>query len=255
MPPIHQTLEIDSDGYKLDTGLFYPDTIKSHLIIYCNGFPGNIKTSRKIASSFTQLGYISLYFDYRGIRNSEGELDFVSQVNDLKAVLSHVKENESINRVIVVGHGYGGRVAICTTADDNRIDGCAVWESIGDVREELETFTGRLGWWLYNRLWVKDVRGNEDIINKIKTAADFLNPLDCIKKVSPRPILIVHRKGDPMVSINHAYSLEKNAFEPKMFVIADGWMHSDDDVFFTSTGKDSAVSFTDSWIKQQILSQ
>ena len=215
MSPLHQSLEIYCDGYRLDAGLFYPDVDSTYLIIYCSGFPGNIRTSRKIASSFTQLGYNSVYFDYRGIRSSEGELDFVSQVDDLKAVLTYVKEKESSDRVIVVGHGYGGRVAICTTADDNRIDGCAVWESIGDIKEELETFTGRLGWRLYNFLWVKDVRENDDISNKIKAAADVLNPLEFIKKISPRPILIVHRKGDPMVSINHAYSLEKNALEPR----------------------------------------
>ena len=252
MAPIHHSLEIDCEGYKLDTGLFNPEIESPYIIIYCSGFPGNIQTSRKIAASFAQLGYNSVYFDYRGIRNSEGELDFVSQVDDLKVVLTYVKEIESFDRVIVVGHGYGGRLAICTAADDDRIDVCVVWESIGDVREELETFSGRLGWRLYNSLWVKGVRGNDDIIDKIKVAADVLNPLECIKKISPRPLLIVHRKGDPMVSINHAYSLEKNALEPIRLIVAGGWMHSDDDVFFTSFGKDSAISYTDSWIKKHI---
>ena len=255
MQPTTHTISAKIDGYKIDTGLFKPDNENSYLIIYCSGFPGNIKTSKKIAFSFAQLGYKTVYFDYRGIGNSEGKLDFVSQIDDLKALVTQVKENEPIDRVIVVGHGYGGRVAICTTADDNRIDGCAVWESIGDVRAELDTFTGKLGWRLYNRLWVRDVRGNEDLINKLKKAADVLNPLELVKKISPRPILIIHRKGDPMVSINHAYSLEKNAFEPKMLVLAEGWMHSDEDDFFTSNDTGGAVSITDSWIKKYLPSQ
>ena len=124
MPPSNRTIKVEIDGHKIDTGIFNPEKDNSCLIIYCSGFPGNIETSKKIASSFAQLGYYTVYFDYRGIRNSEGTLDFVSQVYDLKAVITQVKENESIDRIIVTGHGYGGRVAICTAANDIRVDGC-----------------------------------------------------------------------------------------------------------------------------------
>ena len=94
------------------------------------------------------------------------------------------------------------------------------------------------------------MRGNNCLIDKLIVAADVLNPVECIKCISPRPVLIIHRKGDPMVAIEHAYMLERNALEPKTFILADGLMHSDDDsFFFSSSRKEGAIAQTDNWIK------
>lgn len=227
---------------------------KQDTIIYCCGFPGNIETSKKISQAFSQKGYASMYFDYKGIRESEGMLDFVSQVDDLKSVITYAKNNEGLGRIIVVGHGFGGRVALCTTAFDNRVDGCAVWESIGDTREELKQVSSQLVWKLYTALWVRDVRGIEGLFEKLRVAAENLNPVECIKRISPRPVLIIHRRHDPMMDIRHLYELERSALEPKTLILDEGWMHSDEDSFFTSpTRGDGAITHTDNWLKKYVL--
>jgi pimeloyl-ACP methyl ester carboxylesterase len=248
--------KVSSNGYELDTGMFNPaeDAKSKGVIIYCCGFPGDINTSKKISYSFSQLGYMSYYFDYRGIRKSEGTLDFIKQVDDLQSIVSFIQEtSSSTSKIIVVGHGFGGRVAICASAIDERIDGCVVWESIGDTREEMKQWVRIMSWRLYNLLWVRNVNGKEGLMEKIKNTADLLNPVECIRDISPRPVLIIHRRRDPMVSVDHAFSLWKNALDPKEFILDNGWMHSDDDVFFTSTKEESAISFTDVWIMKNIV--
>lgn len=248
-------IQITINGSKLDAGLFKPKGVeeKEITVIYCPGFPGNINTSRKISEAFSQKGYSSIYFDYRGIRASEGTLNFVDQVDDLKAIVSYTK-NSIKGKVVVVGHGFGGRLALCTAAEDVRIDGCAVWECLGDTRDELKTMASSIGWKIYSAAWVKDVRGKNNLMERLRAAADSLNPLECVKKIAPRPILIIHRKHDPMVNVSCAYRLEKNAVDPKTLIIDDGWMHSDEDIFFTSSIKDDgAIILTSNWIKRNIL--
>ena len=249
-------VEIICNGFKLSAGIFMPveKKEKQDAIIYCSGFPGSIETSKKISKSFSQKGYASIYFDYKGIRDSEGTLDFVSQVDDLKAVITYTESVEGLGRIIVVGHGFGGRVTICTAASDNRVDGCAVWESIGDTREELKQKPTQLVWRLYSALWVKNVRGTEKLLEKLRVAAESLNPIECVKRISPRPVLIIHRRRDFNVAIRIAYELESSALDPKTLILDDGWMHSDDDSFFTSpTRRNGAITYTDNWIKKYVL--
>jgi dienelactone hydrolase len=248
-------IQITINGSTLDAGFFKPTGAEKIQItvIYCPGFPGNITTSRKISEAFSQKGYSSIYFDYRGIRASEGTLNFIEQVDDLKAIVSYAKDSIK-GKVVVVGHGFGGRLAICTTASDLRIDGCIVWECLGDTREELKTITSHVDWKIYSAVWVRDVKGKNNIIEKLRTAADSLNPLECVKKIAPRPVLIIHQKHDPMVKVSNAYELEKTAVEPKTLIIHNGWMHSDEDSFFTSPLRnDGCITLTDNWIKSNIL--
>jgi hypothetical protein len=53
-----EKIEIISDGYKLDAGIFMPLTKGDGqaVVIYCPGFPGSIKTSEKIARAFSERG-------------------------------------------------------------------------------------------------------------------------------------------------------------------------------------------------------
>jgi len=112
---------LNSGGCRLKGGLFVPRAAEERRLpglIYCCGFPGSDESSRKIAEAFSREGYVTLWFDYRGIRESEGEIDFVSQVDDRARLESREEVNDQI---VVVGHCYGGRVAIRAVAEDQRV--------------------------------------------------------------------------------------------------------------------------------------
>lgn len=153
---------VNSEDFRLKGGLFIPRATETKLpgLIYCCGFPGSDKTSLKIAKALSGGGYVALWFDYKGIRDSEGELDFVSQVDDLKAALDYLESRDEVSdRIAVIGHCYGGRVAICAAAEDRRIKAVAVWDTIGDVRDQVETLGFHITWRLYVALWVEMFAG------------------------------------------------------------------------------------------------
>jgi fermentation-respiration switch protein FrsA (DUF1100 family) len=89
--------------------------------------------------------------------------------------------------------------------------------------------------------------------DKVKEAAVKLNPIDHVHRISPRPLLIIHRRKDPNAPVNHAYELERHARQPKTLVVAEGWAHSDSDSFFSSgERKDGAIRLTLDWLKKNL---
>ena len=248
---------MNSGGCRLKGGLFIPRAAEERRLpglVYCCGFPGSDESSMKIAEALSRDDYAALWFDYKGIRESEGELDFVSQVDDLKAAVDYLESREEVgDKIVVVGHCFGGRVAIRAAVEDQRIRALALWDTVGDVRDQVETLGFRISWKLYVALWVRNVRGKRGIYDKVKDAAFKLNPIDHVHRISPRPLLIIHRRNDPNVPVGHAYELERHAGEPVTLVVAEGRMHSDSDSFFSSGDrKDGAIRLTLDWLKKSL---
>jgi hypothetical protein len=94
--------------------------------------------------------------------------------------------------------------------------------NLGDTRDEPNTTASSFGWKLYSAAWVRDVKGKDNLMKKLRTAAINLNPLECVKKTPPRLLLIIHRRHDPIVKVSNAHKLEKIAAEPKTLIIDDG---------------------------------
>jgi alpha/beta superfamily hydrolase len=255
--PEMEDVWFESSGYKLRGGLFVPEVASKGRIpclIYCCGFPGSDKTNSKIAQALSEGGYVALWFDYRGVRESEGELDFVSQVDDLRAAIDYLEtRNEVDDKIAVIGHCFGGRVAICEAADDQRVRAVAVWDTVGDMREQVETLGFRIIWWLYCSLWPRNVQGKRGMNEKVKEAALKLNPIEHIGRISPRPILIIHREKDMFAPVDYAYELERNAGQTKDLIIAKGRMHMDSDSFFSSKDRDDgAIRLTLDWLDRKV---
>ena len=252
---LHEDVWLNSAGYRLRAGLFIPTASADRRLpglVYCCGFPGSDTTSRKIAEGLSRNDYVSLWFDYKGIRESEGELDFVSQVDDVKAAIDYLASRTEVgDRIVVIGHCYGGRVAIRAAAEDPRISAVAVWDTVGDTRHQVETLGFRITWKLYITLWARSVRGTRGNYEKVKKAATELNPADYVPRISPRPLLIIHRRNDTNAPVKNAYELESFAKEPKTLIIAEGRTHSDSDSFFSSGQReDGAIRLTHDWLKK-----
>jgi fermentation-respiration switch protein FrsA (DUF1100 family) len=92
------------------------------------------------------------------------------------------------------------------------------------------------------------VRGTRRYIKKAWAWAK-INPLECISNISPRPLLIIHRKRDVVVPSESAHKLYNEAKEPKKLIMTDGKNHSELASFFTSTEKkDGAINLTLDWL-------
>ncbi len=70
-------------------------------------------------------------------------------------------------------------------------------------------------------------------------------------RISPRPLLIIHRRKDMIISADYAYELEQHAGQPKELIVAEGRMHMDSNPFFSSKERDDgAIRLTLDWLKR-----
>lgn len=250
---IDEKIWLNSGPYKLAGRFFAPDSAsKTPLpgIIYCSGFPGG-EHGLKIAMALSQGGYSVLKFDFRGIRESEGQLDFESQVDDVAAGLTYLEKRREVNRQLigVVGHSLGGTIAIVAASKEAQIKAVAVWAAISNYELFLKFLRSLRGNMMirYALLRGSEYRGN-GFVHQIMNL-NHMDPLNCVEKISPRPLLIVHEKHDLVVPVQHAYDLYEKAREPKRLVIGEGRMHSDADPFYSTVGReDGAIRITLGWL-------
>lgn len=245
----------NSGRYRLSGDFLVPDSTSEKPmpgLIYCSGFPGDKESAVKIAKGLSDGGYSVLEFDFRGIRESEGELEFGSQVDDLKAALTYLETRKEVNRELigVVGHCYGGMIAIVTAAKDLRIKAVAVWDTPANYKRGLTALRSLRGN-IFMKIYAWSKRSqyrSKHVIDQMKNLG-HLDPMDHVKEISPRPLLIIHRKKDFMMPVDHAHEIYEQAEEPKKLVIAEGRMHSDRDPFFSSAEReDGAIRITLEWL-------
>jgi dienelactone hydrolase len=244
-----------SNGFKLSGTLCVPKIAPEKKVpglIYCSGFAGYKKSRKKIIQGLCRSGYAVFTFDFRGIRKSEGMLDFAAQVDDLKAAITYLQSRKEVNdRIIVVGMCLGGAVAICTAAQDQRIKTVAIWDTPVLSQPDLERMLklpGSISTRIHGFYHSWHVRGTRGYIKKAWAWAK-INPLECISNISPRPLLIIHRKRDVVVPSESAHKLYNKAKEPKKLIMTEGKNHSELASFFTSTEKkDGAINLTLDWL-------
>ena len=222
-------------------------------LIYCSGFAGYKKSRMKIIQGLCNSGdYVVFTFDFRGIRKSEGKLDFAAQVDDLKAAITYLQSRKEVDdRIIVVGMCLGGAVAICTAAQDQRIKAVAIWDTPVLSQPDLDRMLklpGAISTRIHGFYHSWHVSGTMGY-NKKAWAWAKINPIECISNISPRPLLIIHRKNDIQVPSRYAHVLYDKAREPKKLIMVDGRNHSELADFFTSTDKkDGAINLTLDWL-------
>ncbi len=92
---------------------------KTPCLILGHGFTGdkNERLLVRISERLLEAGFSSVRFDYAGHGESEGipeEVTVAQEVNDLKAVLEYVKNDEHIDpeKILLGGHSLGGLVAL-----------------------------------------------------------------------------------------------------------------------------------------------
>jgi len=249
-----ERVSFNSGKYRLFGTFFVPESVKKPLpsLVYCSGFPGDWDSAVKIAEGLSNGGYCALAFDFRGIRESEGEVDFASQIDDLKAALTYLETIPEVNKdsIGVVGHCMGGQVALVTAAKDPRVKAVVVWDTPGNYKRSLRrmrSLRGRIFFMIYPWSKRSQYRG-KDIADQSRGLGK-MDPMDYVKQISPRPLLIIHRRWDRVVSARHAHELYEQAEEPKKIVIAKGRSHTDSDSFYSSAERgDGAIKTTLDWL-------
>ena len=175
-----QNLIINSNGIKLDAYVLIPKSKNNRAIILLHGFNKLGKDHplyKAMAHKLAEKNYLVLSFDFRGFNKSDSprhilnanDLDFASDaVNAITYLDSHF---HNIDALYIVGHSFGGGVAISAGIQDERINKIV---SISPARRTQELYFGE-----------KPSRGLNWIKHKIKNNMHLSQevPLKLIKPV------------------------------------------------------------------------
>ncbi|UCH03531.1 MAG: alpha/beta fold hydrolase [Candidatus Thorarchaeota archaeon] len=206
----------------------FPGICKFH------GLPGSSDQVSGAATRLAESGYAVLTFDFRGFRRSEGLFSLAGEIEDARNAVTHLLESDMTvsDWVGVYGASYGGAVALCSAARDDRISAVCVRAPVFDtlwfarspmipsaVQYVLETTADEFHGF-------SDPTTREQILRSMVEDAKNYNPMSEIGRISPRPLLITTGdadKGIPLEGVQRLYNL---AGPPKELVVVKGADHT-----------------------------
>lgn len=258
---MERPVAFDSAGFTLHGTLHTPDgsTAPSPAVIICHGFGGNSTGAdrQNLAQTLVQKGYVALRFDFRGCGASGGEpgrIICMEEVEDLGNAVTFLQSQDAVDaeRIGVIGGSLGGSVAIYAAAFDQRLKACAANGAIGDgERRFRHQYRDEEAWKRFLQQLEEAKRHRErtgasamldrfDIVAiperlraglspgahmqfPAETAMSMLafNPEEVVRRIAPRPLLLIHPRGDVVVPVSESECLAAAAADPCELHIID----------------------------------
>ena len=255
---MEQTISFASDGLTLKGFLHVTDgTGKRPGLVLCHGFGGSCRGAGhpELAKALEQAGYVVLRFDFRGCGQSEGRRGDVivdEEIADLRHALDFLATQPGVDaaRIGVIGASLGGSVAIEVAASDARVKVCVANGSIGNgERRYRAQYRDDAAWQAFLKRLDAAKRNNTplsrfDIVHiperdraglppgaimefTAATAQSLLDlcPERVVGKIAPRPLLLIHPRGDGVVPYGESEALAKAAGANAELHIIEGSAH------------------------------
>lgn len=206
-----------SDGVRLH-GWFLPATggTARATVLHLHGNAANITGHFPFVSWMPATGFNVFTVDYRGYGRSEGRVSREGTIRDARAALDYLQTRRDIDakRIILFGQSIGGAISIALAAERRGELAAVVLDSpFTDYREIARHHILRnpvmllIAWWFPFGI----EKGHD--------------PIDCIGRISPTPILIMHGKDDRIVPPSMGRRLFDAASEPKELWQVDATDH------------------------------
>lgn len=182
-------------------------------VLLLHGFPG-VQNNFDLAAQLQNVGYQVVVFHYRGVWGSRGNYSFVHALEDVDTVLAYLRRSEmaakyqiELKRIAIVGHSFGGFLALQTGAYDNDIAAIAslsgvnlalVAHIIGQDRAQVEALFEQPASFTTGY-------SSRMFVNEVLEHASEWNLIDLVPKLSSRPVLLVGAEHDELttVKVNH----------------------------------------------------
>jgi uncharacterized protein len=210
------------------SGWFFraPTSRPAPAIVLCHGIWTGRRECLPLALRFREAGYNVLCFDFRAHGLSDGRFTSVGhhETNDVLGAVEYMKQRPEVDaaRIGVIGFSMGAAASIQAAARSRDIAAL-----VADSAYATFLDAARYSFSLVTRVphfpmapiamaWAKWI-ANVD--------ASQLRPVDVIRNIAPRPVLLVHGDLDEIVPVRHAHTLFKAADEPKELWIFAGAHH------------------------------
>lgn len=191
-------------------------------ILLCHGLGANKANQLDVAINLPARGYNLLTFDFRAHGASGGQISTFGDLErrDVLGAVHWVRTThpEQSQRLFGLGMSMGGAALIAASADPGpdgqAIDAVAVYDTyddLGALAEDLSNkyFLPPLSWLsTHVALPLASAHAGADL-------ADF-RPAAVVDGLAPRPLLVIHARGDQVIGFEHGVRLFQAAAEPKL---------------------------------------
>ena len=251
---MEKQISFESSGLTLHGTLHVPEGRAQALpgIVLCHGFGGSSSGAGhpELARQLARSGYVALRFDFRGCGASDGERGRViceEEIEDVRAAIAFLQSQSEVDesKIGLIGASLGGSVALYTAARDQRVRVCAANGAIGNgERRYRYQYPDDAAWKRFvDRMEeAKRVRGESGRATMIprfdivaipesrragmppgavmefcaETAISMLecSPERVVRQIAPRPLLLIHPRGDDVVPASESEHIAAAAGEP-----------------------------------------
>ena len=184
--------------------------IKHPLILLCHGFCGirNVLLP-SFANAFTEAGFATITFDYRGFGKSKGKPSQAGLLDDTQSAINVVRHRSDVNpqRLVLFGQSIGGANILDVIGRGDR-------EGIRAVILD-STFAS------YATIANQMIPGSGYLLDESYSGENY------IASVSPIPLLLIHGKADHVIPWQHSEKLYSLAKEPKRLILIPDGEHID----------------------------
>ena len=212
-------LVFESGGVKLVGRIFLAEGERpAPTALVLHGVPG-IEQNHDVAHALRGAGWNAAVFHYRGCWGSKGAFTIRGMLDDVRAAVDHLSgggvDAVDPRRLVAVGHSLGGWAAVLAACDDSRLGGVAVCGAIPDARwyedseELLESDCVPFLDGVTARGFKEEYTGLDD----------RYSPIERVRELAPRPLLVVHGGADDGVPLADAEKLFHRAAEPKRLAV------------------------------------
>jgi alpha-beta hydrolase superfamily lysophospholipase len=192
-------------------------------VIILHGAGSQKENHRDFARLATANGFAALTFDNRGHGESDGEMG-PRVLPDMQRLVAFLAERPEVDerRIALRGSSMGGQLAIHGAAV---IDGVAAVVAICPASEKMILPDIR-------RLARGEPPPPGSALEAMRLDAPAMaawleehDVLDAVELLGPKPLLLVHARGDEVVPSTHSEELYERASEPKRLLLLDGGHH------------------------------
>lgn len=171
------------------------------VVIVCHGYYGNRETMLPYLAFLQRAGYAALLFDFRAHGWSGGTMATFGRKEplDLRAALDWAEGHPVLGTLplALLGESMGASVSLLAAADDPRVCAVVADSPYATFARAVEgrfrlafgpaaTFVGP-----------KAQRAGERMLG---VPADAIAPVDAVRRIAPRPVLLIHGQEDELIA-------------------------------------------------------
>ena len=217
-PAGFQELQIPSAGSLLQGFMYKANGSNPHpLLLLLHGYPGN-ERNLDLAQAVRAHGWNVVYFNYHGSWGSQGTFSFRHCVEDVKNVITYLKQNATKfqidpNQIALFGHSMGGFVCLKALQENPEIKKGFVL-SAWDIYKDISSLPSE---GLAKRekeaddYFVLNKKSGKELFAPVFTDTDFHDLQNAAQPLAGKQVLMLdeHQRNEKLAGIiqkaNHNY--------------------------------------------------